>query len=132
MANPYGQIRAKPFREALNIERKLAEEGQESPALPGSLRYIARQLLVRAGEDNTAAKEVADRIDGKVPQGITGGEDGDLTINFNSSINDLDQAIAALEQLRAMAENSGQPAGDGRDNREAQAASGSQGSAALH
>ncbi len=63
-----GQQRDKPFRDALRIEAKLAEEGEQTPALPGSLRFIARSLLVRAGEDTQAAREVGDRLDGKPAQ----------------------------------------------------------------
>lgn len=75
--NPLGQIRAKPFREALRIEEALAQKGEPTPAPKGTFRYIARQMLERAGEDNQTAKEVADRIDGKVPQGIVGGDEGE-------------------------------------------------------
>jgi hypothetical protein len=32
-------------------------------------------MLERAGDDNATAKEVADRLDGKVPQGIGGDDD---------------------------------------------------------
>lgn len=74
MANPRGQQRDKPYRDALRIEAALAEKGEETPAQPGSLRWIARQQLNRAGDDTAAAKEIADRLDGKVPQGI-GGDD---------------------------------------------------------
>jgi hypothetical protein len=77
MANPKGQLRDKPFREALNIERLLAEKGEESPAPEGSLRWIARQMLKRAGADTPTAKEVADRLDGKVAQALEhSGTDG--------------------------------------------------------
>lgn len=74
--NPLGQVRAKPFREALNMEAKLAEAGEETPAKPGSLRFICRQLLIRAGEETAAAKEVGDRLDGKPAQSI--GQDEEL------------------------------------------------------
>jgi hypothetical protein len=70
MANPRGQQRDKPFRDALRVETKLAEGGQPTPAEPGSLRYIARQLLIRAGDDTAAAKEVGDRLDGKSVQAV--------------------------------------------------------------
>jgi hypothetical protein len=59
------------------MEEKLAENGEDTPAKPGSLRYIARQLLVRAGTDTQAAKEVGDRLDGKPAQAIVGGDEGD-------------------------------------------------------
>jgi hypothetical protein len=67
-----GQQRDKPFRDALRMEEKLAENGEDTPAKPGSLRYIARQLLIRAGTDTQAAKEVGDRLDGKPAQAIVG------------------------------------------------------------
>lgn len=52
----------------------MAEKGEESPAPVGSLRWIARNQLKLAGADTSAAKEIADRLDGKVPQGV-GGDD---------------------------------------------------------
>lgn len=72
MANPAsrGQQRDKPFRDALKMEAILAENGEETPAKPGSIRYIARQLLIRAGEDTAAAKEIGDRLDGKPAQAV--------------------------------------------------------------
>jgi hypothetical protein len=75
MANPNGQLRDKPFRDALRMEALLADQGEDTPAHKGSLRWIARQMLNRAGEETAAAKEVADRLDGKVPQGVGGDEE---------------------------------------------------------
>jgi hypothetical protein len=50
MARPVGsQNKDKPFRDALRMEALLADQGEDTPAKPGSLRYIARQLLIRAG-----------------------------------------------------------------------------------
>jgi hypothetical protein len=79
MANPTsrGQQRDKPYRDALRMEAALAERGEECPAPKGSLRYIARKQLERAGEDTSAAKEVADRLDGKVPQSVVGDDEAD-------------------------------------------------------
>lgn len=71
------QNKDKPFRDALRMEAKLAENGQESPAKPGSLRWVARAMLLRAGEETAAAKEVADRLDGKVPQAVGGSDELD-------------------------------------------------------
>jgi hypothetical protein len=70
--NPGGEWKDKPFRRALLMEAKLAEKGQESPAPKGSLRYIARQLLNRAGEETAAAREIGDRLDGRPAQAIVG------------------------------------------------------------
>jgi hypothetical protein len=74
-ATSRGQQRDKPYRDALRIEAKLAEDGEESPAPKGSLRWIARRQLERAGEDTSAAKEIADRLDGKVAQPVSGSDD---------------------------------------------------------
>lgn len=69
MANPRGQQRDKPFRDALRME--LAAIGEDKKAL----REIARQLIDKAikGED-AAIREIADRMDGKPAQSI-GGDD---------------------------------------------------------
>lgn len=92
MANPRGQQRDKPFREALRIEAALAADGEESPANEGSLRWIARRLLVRAGDETAAEKEVADRLDGKVPQAIVGDDEHDPITVAASEGSDLDLA----------------------------------------
>lgn len=83
MANPRGQQRDKPFRDALRMEAALAESGEESPAKRGSLRWIARQMLIRAGEETAAAREVGDRLDGKPAQAIIGGEEDDPPIKVS-------------------------------------------------
>lgn len=69
MANPRGQQRDKPFRDALRME--LASAGEDHKAL----RNIARKLIAKAeaGEDS-AIREIADRMDGKPAQAI-GGDD---------------------------------------------------------
>src|SRR5262245_1857604 len=62
-----GQQRDKPFRDALRME--LAAAGEDSRAL----RKIARALLNRgAMGDIFAIREIADRIDGKVPHPVSG------------------------------------------------------------
>jgi hypothetical protein len=73
--NPGGRPKAKPFRDALMIEAKAAEDGQPCEARPGSLRWNARKLLEQG--DVQAIKELADRMDGKVPQGVIGGDEDD-------------------------------------------------------
>lgn len=60
----------KPFRDALKMEAALAESGEDTPAHPGSIRFIARALLNRAGLETAAAKEVGDRLDGKPAQAV--------------------------------------------------------------
>jgi hypothetical protein len=71
------QNKDKPVREALRMEAALAAEGKQCTAPKGSLRHAARQLLIRAGEETTAFREIGDRLDGKPAQAIIGGEDGD-------------------------------------------------------
>lgn len=69
MANPRGQQRDKPFRDAL---RKVAFDNERE-----RLHRAALALMKRAEEgDPVANREVADRLDGKVPQGIIGDDDG--------------------------------------------------------
>ena len=71
-----GRKQEKPFRDALRIE--LAAAGEDNKAL----RAIARALILKASDgDMQAIKEFADRIDGKVPQGIVGGDEDDNPIN---------------------------------------------------
>lgn len=83
MARPAGSPnKDKPYRDALRMEAALAEEGDESPAKKGSLRWIARQLLNRAGDETAAAREVGDRLDGKPAQAIIGGDDDDPAVNL--------------------------------------------------
>ena len=66
MANPRGQQRDKPYRDALRME--LASAGEDMRAL----RKIARAhiALAEAG-DMSAIKEMADRLDGKPAQEST-------------------------------------------------------------
>lgn len=89
MANPRGQQRDKPFRDALRMEAALAESGEPTPAPEGSLRWIARQLLVRAGGETAAAREVGDRLDGKVAQALIGGEEDDPAVHVITRIENV-------------------------------------------
>jgi hypothetical protein len=61
----------KPFRDALRMQ--IADAGEDHKAL----RRIALALMEKAASgDVQAIKEVADRMDGKVPQGV--GQDDEL------------------------------------------------------
>jgi hypothetical protein len=76
MGRPPGSLnKDKPFRDAIRMEAVALEAGEECVAPKGSLRYIARQLLLRACEDTPSSREVGDRLDGKPAQAIIGGED---------------------------------------------------------
>lgn len=85
--NPGGRPKTKPFREALEMEAKLAEAGEACFAQKGSLRWNARQLLEQG--DVQSIKELADRLDGKPVQAVVGGDDDEggpirhaLTVKF--------------------------------------------------
>jgi hypothetical protein len=66
---PRSQYPHKPFRDALRMEVLAAGDDHKAP------RRIARKLLEQAYTGDIAAiKEVADRLEGKVPQ-LIGGDD---------------------------------------------------------
>ena len=99
MGRPAGSPnKDKPFREALRIEAALAEKGKPCEAPKGSLRWIARQALERAGLETAAQREIADRLDGKVPQAIVGDDTHD-PIRVGDTTDE--QRIKALEVLLA-------------------------------
>jgi hypothetical protein len=65
-----GPKKEKPFRDALMME--IAEAGADRKAL----RVIASKLIEKAGQgDMNAIKELADRVDGKVPQAVMNDEE---------------------------------------------------------
>ena len=67
----------KSFANMLNIAIKEAVEGKETT----KLRAVADALVEKAmAGDVQAIKEVADRLDGKVPQGVIGGDEDDNPI----------------------------------------------------
>ena len=69
----------KSFANMLNIAIKEAIEGTEKT----KLRAVADALVDKAmAGDVQAIKEVADRLDGKVPQGVIGGEEDDNPIGI--------------------------------------------------
>lgn len=72
MANPRGQQRDKPFRDALRMEIADADGDFKR------LRKIAAALANKAETgDVQAIKEIADRLDGKVAQAIVGDDEAD-------------------------------------------------------
>lgn len=67
----------KSFANMLNIAIKEAIEGSDKT----KLRVVADALVDKAmSGDVQAIKEVADRLDGKVPQGLIGGDENDPAI----------------------------------------------------
>jgi hypothetical protein len=86
MANPRGQQRDKPFRDALRME--LAAIGDDHKAL----REIARNLISKAmGNDKdamAAAREIGDRLDGKPAQAVE--MSGGLAISHEEALDQLE------------------------------------------
>ena len=73
--NPGGRPKTKLFREALIRALEAAGDDQKK------LDVVAAALFLKASEgDVPAIRELADRIDGKVPQGIENGEDGEFLV----------------------------------------------------
>ena len=72
----------KSFANMLNIAiREAHEEGKDK------LRAVADALVTKAiAGDVQAIKEIADRLDGKVPQGVIGGDPDDPPINLVTEI----------------------------------------------
>ncbi len=116
--NPGGRPKVKPFKDALMIEAKAAENGEPCEAKPGSLRWNARKLL-ELGEV-PAIKEIADRLDGKVTQGISGPDGGpiqtvDLTNMTEEQLNALEAIFGPL--ATGGGDDEGDPGGEGEEIR---------------
>lgn len=80
MGRPLGsQNKDKPFRDALRQEA-FGDWNDADPPRVGkrSLRAVARALLSKGADgDVGAAKEIGDRLDGKVPQAVVGDAEHD-------------------------------------------------------
>jgi len=75
--NPAGRPKSKPFKNALQEALKAAGDNDEM------LRTVALALVTKAKDgDVPAIKEIADRLDGKVPQAVIGGEDDDPAVKM--------------------------------------------------
>lgn len=93
--NPGGRPRTTPFKDALLLEAKAAENGEACGAKPGSLRWNARKLLEQG--EVSSIREVADRLDGKVPQAIVGDNEADpINVKHELDAERFTRAIAGL------------------------------------
>lgn len=80
---PSGPFADKPFRDALRIAVK--RPGEDEAKGKTKLDRIAAQLVtVAIGGDVSAAKEIGDRLDGKVPQAMQheGKDGGPLVVTW--------------------------------------------------
>lgn len=81
-----GRRKDKPFRDAImfalsKIEK--LEDGTEHKRLDLLAEATVKKALTG---DVPAIKEIADRVDGKVPQGVIGGDDDDPAIKMVNEI----------------------------------------------
>jgi len=80
IANPTGiqGPKPKPYRDALRMEVAALANGEIIQHPRGSLRAIAQARLLQAElkDGHADSKEIADRLDGKVPQPQSGDDDG--------------------------------------------------------
>lgn len=73
---PRGPYVQKPFRDALRLAVK--RDVEDATQGKTKLDKIAAMLVTTASEgDVQAAKEIGDRLDGKVPQAVVGGSEED-------------------------------------------------------
>lgn len=92
-----GGRKDKPFRDALL--RAIKSKGPDDKALV----MVAHSLLRQSQKGNVAAiKEVADRLDGKVPQGIIGDEGGPLVLQVIRYVVEPDQPIDVTPQTETL------------------------------
>lgn len=100
------------------MEALSAERGEECIAKKGSLRWNARQLL-EMGEV-ASIKEIADRLDGKVTQGISGPDGGPLqTVDLtNLDKDDLDRLELVFGRLAGITSDDGKAdtSGEGEES----------------
>jgi hypothetical protein len=91
MGRPKGaQNKDKPYRDALRLEVAALAAGEVIKHPKGSLRRVAQQHIFRAGEETAAQRELADRLDGKVPQAIVDDAEHDpLTVGVQFIVHGL-------------------------------------------
>jgi hypothetical protein len=78
MGRPLGSPnKDKPFKSALLLEVKALSEGRLEKHPTGSLRWNAQRLLQKGEIANI--KEIADRLDGRIPYKMGGDEEGEPT-----------------------------------------------------
>ena len=84
-----GRRKDKPFRDAIMLalnKIEMLDDGTETKRLNLLAEATVKKALTG---DVPAIKEVADRVDGKVPQGVIGGEDDDPAVKVLQQIERL-------------------------------------------
>lgn len=82
--NPRGQKRSKDFASALRIAIKEADKEGGT-----KLRRVADALVVKAmAGDIPAIREIADRLDGKVPQAVD--LDANVSVSHEDALRELE------------------------------------------
>jgi len=112
--NPGGRPKSKPFKDALLIEALSAERGEKCIAKKGSLRWNARKLL-EMGEV-PSIREIADRLDGKATQPLSGPDGGPIQVDLtNLEADDLERLETIFGNLagRAGRDAENDPGGEG-------------------
>ncbi|MBP1091931.1 DUF5681 domain-containing protein [Bradyrhizobium diazoefficiens] len=90
-ANPGGRPKEKKFTEALRVA--LAEEIEKDGQKTTKLRVIADRLVTEAmAGESWAIQQVADRIEGKPPQAIVGGDEDDNPIRLEKIVREIVRA----------------------------------------
>lgn len=80
VANPGGRPRMKRWKEAIEASLSSNPTGEPNYA---HIRAVSDALIIAAkAGDIQAIKEIGDRIDGKVPQALTGGDEDDKPITI--------------------------------------------------
>ena len=84
-----GRRKDKPFRDAIMLalnKIEMLDDGTETKRLNLLAEATVKKALTG---DVPAIKELADRVDGKVPQGVIGGEDDDPAVKVLHQIERL-------------------------------------------
>lgn len=79
--NPKNRWSEKPWRDALRLAvmRPADDEVKGKTKLDKMACRVVEEAI---SGDVQAAREIGDRLDGKVPQGITGGDGGPISMAF--------------------------------------------------
>lgn len=80
--NPGGRRNQRPMRDAIEAELRQEVPDPDDPKARATKYRLLARALVKAGlgGDIRAISEINDRVDGKVPQALTGIDDGPVQV----------------------------------------------------